>query len=151
LKERVVALGFVLFALVFVAGSISLKVGTMARPGPGLMPAAVGIAILVFSVYNAVLRFREKPAAEEDTGGLAVAPGGIAVATLVYPLLLGYLNYLLSTFLVLAALLLVLRFKSKPVAVATALVTTLVSFVLFAKLLGVTLPSGILEDLILGL
>ena len=52
MKERIVALGFVLFALVFLAGSLPLKVGTPARPGAGFMPAVVGACLLVAAAYN---------------------------------------------------------------------------------------------------
>ena len=50
MKDRIVALGFVLFALVFLAGSLPLKVGTAARPGAGFMPAVVGVCLLAAAV-----------------------------------------------------------------------------------------------------
>jgi hypothetical protein len=149
-KERVVALIIVIFALVFVAASVALDVGSLTEPGPGFMPAAVGAALLAVAVYNLAARFRE-PAAACGGDVLPLAAAGVAAATLVYPLLLRGLNYLTATFLVLAALLLFLRFKSAPVAVATALAVTLASFVFFAKLLGVVLPTGFLEETILRL
>ncbi len=149
MKERIVALLIVIFALVFVAASVALDVGTVAQPGPGFMPAAVGVALLVVAGLNLAARLRE-PAGE---GGprLTPAAAGIAAATLVYPVLLRWLDYLTATFVVVSALLLIMRFKSAPAAVATALAVTLLSFVLFAKLLGVVLPSGFLEEFILRL
>jgi len=149
-NERVVALIIVIFALVFVAASVSLDVGSMTQPGPGFMQTAVGAGLVAVAVYNFVARFRE-PVAAGDGLVLPLAAAGVAAATLAYPLLLRGLNYLTATFLVLAALLLFLRFRSAPVAVATALTVTLVSFVFFAKLLGVVLPSGFLEEAILQL
>ena len=43
MKERIVSLGILLFALVYTAGAISLKVGTLAQPGAGQFPAAIAI------------------------------------------------------------------------------------------------------------
>jgi hypothetical protein len=49
-----------------------------------------------------------------------------------------------------AAMLLLLRFKSPWVSVLIALAATLASFLFFGKLLSVVLPSGVLEDAILA-
>jgi len=150
MKERIVALGFVLFALVFLAGSLPLKVGTPARPGAGFMPAVVGACLLVAAAYNLVRQFRAPvPMSAGETSGARLTPWGIAAATFAYPVLLSHLHYLISTFLVMAAMLLMLRFKSPWVSVLIALAGTLASFLFFGKLLSVVLPSGILEDLIL--
>jgi len=152
MKERIVALGLFVFSLIFLAGALALKVGTMAQPDAGFMPAAVGASLLVAAAYNLVQQFRQPVAVNQGkAGGLALAPSGIAAATLVYPVLLSFLNYLISTFLVLAALLLLLRFKSPLVGVLTALAAALASFFFFGKLLNVVLPSGALEDAILAL
>jgi hypothetical protein len=151
-KERIVALGFVLFALAFLAGSLPLKVGTLARPGAGFMPAVVGACLLAAAAYNLFRQLRVRtPAPVGEQPGVRLTPWGIAAATCAYPVLLAHLHYLVSTFLVMAAMLLLLRFKSPWVSVVTALAGTLASFLFFGKLLSVVLPAGILEDLILTL
>ena len=151
MKERIVALGFVLFAIVFLAGSLPLKVGTPARPGAGFMPAVVGACLLVAAAYNLFRQFRAPVSVPAgDAPGARLTPWGIAAATFAYPVLLSHLNYLVSTFLVMAAMLLLLRFKSPWVSVLIALAATLASFLFFGKLLGVVLPSGVLEDAILA-
>jgi hypothetical protein len=97
MKERIVTLGIFVFSLIFLAGALALKVGTTARPDAGFMPAAVGASLLVGAAYNLVYRFRQPVAVNQGkAGGLALAPSGIA-ATLVYPVLLSFLNYLAST------------------------------------------------------
>ena len=152
MKERIVALGFVLFALVFLAGSLPLKVGTPARPGAGFMPAVVGFCLLVVAAYNLFRQLRVRSVAlGGEASGARLTPWGIAAATCAYPLLLAHLHYLVSTFLVMAAMLLLLRFKSPWVSIVTALAGTLASFLFFGRLLSVVLPAGILEDLILTL
>jgi hypothetical protein len=152
MKERIVALGFVLFALVFLAGSLPLKVGTPARPGAGFMPAVVGSCLLAAAAYNLFRQLRARaPAPAGGAPGARLTPWGIATATCAYPVMLPHLHYLVSTFLVMAAMLLLLRFKSPWVSIATALAGTLASFLFFGRLLNVVLPAGILEDLILTL
>jgi hypothetical protein len=152
MKDRIVALGFVVFAIVFLAGSLPLKVGTAARPGAGFMPAVVGVCLLAAAAYNLFRQFRAPLAAPAgDAPGARLTPWGIAAATFVYPVLLSHLYYLVSTFLVMTAMLLLLRFRSPWASVLTALAGTLASFLFFGKLLSVVLPSGILEDLILTL
>jgi hypothetical protein len=151
MKDRVVALGFLLFALVFLAGSLPLKVGTPAQPGAGFMPAVVGICLLAAAAYNLFRVFRAPvPTPVGEAPGARLTPWGIAAATFVYPVLLSHLHYLVSTFLVMAAMLLLLRFKSPWVSVLSALAGTLISFIFFGKLLSVVLPSGVLEDAILA-
>ncbi len=78
-----------------------------------------------------------------------LAPAGIAAALIVYPILLKGLNFLLSTFIVLFVLFRLLRFKTTLVSFLTALVATLVSFIIFAGLLGVVVPAGSVEEFIL--
>jgi hypothetical protein len=151
MKDRIVALGFVLFALAFLAGSLPLKVGTAARPGAGFMPAVVGVCLLAAAAYNLFRQLRT-PATAPAGGapGARLAPWGIAAATCAYPVMLPHLHYLISTFLVMAAMLLLLRFKSPWASVLIALAATLASFLFFGKLLSVVLPSGVLEDAILA-
>ena len=150
MKERVISLGILVFALVYMAGAIVLKVGTPEDPGPGFVPAAIAFALMVVAAYNTYKSFRN---VTEDKGEkwLQLAPVGIGVAIVLYPFILRPLNFLIATFLVLFALLWIMRFKSLTVQLSTALLTTVVAFILFSKLLGVVLPSGFLEDLILRL
>lgn len=149
MKERIVSLGILVFAMVYVAGSIALKVGTLAQPGAGLFPAAVALSLLAISGFNAWRIFRKTAEKEEGHSWTQLAPAGIAVSLVVYPILLKTLSFLLSTFIVLFALLRLLRFKTTLTSFLTALFATLLSFIIFAGLLGVVVPSGFLEEFIL--
>lgn len=150
MKERVISLGILVFALVYLAGSIALKVGNLAEPGPGFVPAGIAFALLLAAAYNAYKSFKET-AKEEGETWLKMAPIGIALSIVIYPIILRPLSYLIATFLVLFSLLWIMNFKSRLVQFTTALFTTVLSFVIFSKILGVVLPSGFLEELILRL
>jgi len=149
MKERLVSLGILVFALVYLAGSISLKVGTGARPGAGMFPTAIAVALLAIGAFHAWRTFQAPIEQDEGHSWTQLAPAGIAGALIVYPFLLHALNFLLSTFIVLFVLFRLLRFKTTLVSLLTALGTTLFSYFIFAGLLGVVLPAGIMEEFIL--
>ena len=149
MKERIVSLGILLFALVYLAGSISLKVGTLAQPGAGQFPAAIAFSLLAVAGFHTWRTFRKTAEKEEGHSWTQIAPAGIAAALVAYPILLKTLSFLLSTFIVLFALLLLLKFKTRLISFLTALFATILAFVVFSGLLGVVLPSGAMEQFIL--
>jgi hypothetical protein len=53
-----------------------------------------------------------------------------------------------ATLITVFLMLVLLRFKTLTFSFLTAIGITLISFVVFARLLGVALPSGLLEELI---
>jgi hypothetical protein len=150
MKERIVAAGILVFALAYAAGAVALRVGSLAEPGAGLFPAAIACALLVAAGLHAWRTFRGN---REDEGRswAQVAPVGIAATLVAYPFLLARLSFLLSTFLVLFVLYRLLGFKRAATSLAAAATTSLLSFVVFAGLLGVVLPSGAAELSILRL
>jgi putative tricarboxylic transport membrane protein len=151
MKERIVAAGILAFALAYAAGSLALKVGTLAQPGAGQFPAAIAFALLAVSGVHAWRTFRNDAREEKGHAWARLAPAGIAATLVVYPLLLRSLSFLLSTCIVLFVLFRLLGFKRSLTSLAAAAVTTVLSFVVFAGLLGVVLPSGAAEGSILRL
>jgi hypothetical protein len=151
MKERIVSLGILLFAMVYTAGAIVLKVGTLAQPGAGQFPAAIAISLLAISGFHAWRTFRMTSEKEEGHRWAQLAPVGIAAALVVYPILLKTVNFLTSTFLILFVLFRLLRFKTTTVSFLTALVMTILSFIIFTGLLGVVLPTGVMEQFILNI
>ncbi len=149
MKERIVSAGILVFALVYLAGSISLKVGTLAQPGAGLFPTVIAFCLLVIAAFHAWRTFRTKGEQDEGHSWTQLAPAGIAAALIVYPILLKGLNFLLSTFIVLFVLFRLLRFKTTLISFLTALIATLLAFIIFAGLLGVVVPAGFVEEFIL--
>jgi hypothetical protein len=151
MKERIVAAGILAFALAYVAGSLALKVGTLAEPGAGQFPAAIALALLAVSGVHAWRTFRDGAREEKGHAWGGLAPAGIAATLVAYPFLLRSLSFLLSTFLVLFVLYRLLGFKRSLTSLAAAAVTSVLSFLVFAGLLGVVLPSGKAEASILRL
>lgn len=149
MKERIVSLGILIFAMVYTAGAIALKVGTLAQPGAGQFPAAIAVCLLAISAFHVWRTFRQTAEFDEGHRWTQLAPAGIAAALVVYPILLKTLDFLFSTFIVLFVLLRLLRFKTTLISFLTALFTTIFSLIVFTGLLGVVLPSGVMEQFIL--
>nr|MDA8228327.1 tripartite tricarboxylate transporter TctB family protein [Desulfitobacterium hafniense] len=95
MKERVVSLGILVFALVYLSGSIALKVGTLSDPGPGFVPAAIAAALLIAAAINAYQTF-SSASKEEGEAWLTMAPIGMALALIAYPLMLRPLSYIIT-------------------------------------------------------
>jgi hypothetical protein len=150
MKERVVAIALLVFALVYLAASLALKVGTLAEPGAGQFPAFVAFCLLACAGLHAYRTMRAGPQADGPSW-LQPALLGITGTLVAYPPLLRWLGFLPSTFVVLAVLFRLLGVRSAARSAGGAAFTTVLSFVVFYVLLGVVLPTRALEQSILRL
>lgn len=120
--------------------------GTLAQPGPGLYPLLVG-GLMVLSAFGVGLeatrdrRWRSIEWPEERSRWRVTAVVG---ATLGYIALLPYAGHPLAAALVTLVILQVMGLPSRLLKVAISLLVALGSHYLFAILLGVPLPLGIL-------
>jgi putative tricarboxylic transport membrane protein len=144
-----VALGLFGIAVLYSIGCVGLKLGTLRKPGPGLFPSLIAVALLITTavhLYKVFTKQADAPAPEEGSQAVNLrAWVGIAVCVFAYPALLMTLDFVLSTFATVFAMLLILRFKRWPVCLLVSLFIAVVCFVVFAMLLGVALPSGFIE------
>ncbi len=146
-KEKSVALGLFVISILYSAGCIGLKMGTLRKPGPGLFPSLIAAALLLGTGVYLFRVFTEK--GEPSAGGLSRKDrqtlGGLCVCIFAYPALLVALNFIPATFLAVFGMLLVLKFRTWPVSFLVSLFAAVACFVVFAILLGVALPSGAME------
>ena len=155
-KEAFITGILLVYSLVYFLGSLQLDIGTLDNPGCGVIPRIVGVLLLLFTGGLLYRLFRKKRAdgASPDTGGGEadyLGPLGIIACVFVYPLLLSSLKFLLATFIILFVMLQALRFRK---AVGSALIAagaTLVTFLIFTKILGVVFPGGRLEHYVYAL
>jgi putative tricarboxylic transport membrane protein len=153
--KKVTSLVLFGLSLFYLVTSFRLKLGTPRNPGPGLIPMAIGVLLLILTMVYLIRVFGEKsPRPQAKAGEITVGAGknyrgiiGILACTLVYPLILESLKFLVSTFAVAFAMLFILKPQRAILAVILALVLAVGSFVIFSLLLGVALPSGFLETL----
>ena len=131
-----------------------MKFGSPRNPGPGFIPLIVGSLLLLCAAVYLIRVWSLKSGGgkegEVPPGGGKNYPAifGILGCTLAYPFLLGYANFILSTFAVAYAMLVLLKPSRRLSSFLLALGMAVGSFLIFSFLLGVALPSGFLEDLL---
>jgi hypothetical protein len=134
-----------LLAVAYLAEAMRYPRGTMAQPGPGLFPLAVG-ALMLIAALGTGLEARSRKTWEEmdwPRGLDALRVLGVLAASLGYVLLLPHLGHPVAGTLVTLAVLQMMQLRSWVVKLTLSLVIGLGSYYLFAVLLGVPLPAGI--------
>ena len=129
--------------------SLDLGVGTLSQPGPGLFPFIFAIFLGAASViYYAIscwgrLRLGRSPVEYGEI--LWRRPVFVIISLVIYSLFLSRIGFLVGTFFLLGIL-----FNATPgakrewkMALVGALATSMVSYVIFNKLLQIPLPRGI--------
>ena len=140
-----------LFALFTIKESLGIGVGSLRTPGPGLFPLAGGILLTVLSAIILLRAFFEpgkKAGAttekeNENTRFAVYAFLGI----LAYALILQWLGFLLSTFLLVIFFLKIFEHKKWWVMLVTAAIVSSTCYILFDYILQSDLPLGIMENL----
>ena len=127
--------------------STKLKSGTFRMPQTGFFPRILGVLLILLTLVELIRALRQPASA--DTPGKIASDGWIRIgATLVtafgFALVLERLGFLLATFFLMVLLLRAIEAPRWSKVFIVSLVTSLLSYGLFAWLLGVPLPAGIL-------
>jgi hypothetical protein len=127
-------------------GALELEVGTPGSPGSGFMIFGAAVVLGLLALHQFIKSLRsQKP--ESETASERIHWGRIAVvilANVLYVYLFRPVGYLLCTFLLLCFLFQVLergRWIQRLVGAAS---TSVLTYVLFARLLQLNLPKGVL-------
>lgn len=137
-----IALALLIVACIFITGASQVSMGSAQKPGPGVTPLIFAGILAICSVFT--LLGRSADAEPLPTGDGARTVFLIAVLALCYPFGLRWLGFLLSTSIMVGSTAYVL--KTRPFhAALLAVVSVGVSYVVFALLLGVPLPDGLLS------
>ena len=148
-EERIIALALFGFSALYLVSSLRLAVGNPRNPGPGFFPIVMGVLLTVCTgIYGIqVIRKRtqgEKPA-PEGAGKNYRALAAIIGSGIFYPLILGTLKFLVSTFLATFIMLYLLKPQRLLSSIFLALAMAIAAFMTFSRLLGVGLPMGPIE------
>ncbi len=140
--EIAVGLGFLAIGIVFAVSSIRLKIGVPTEPQPGFFPFFDGIILIVLSGLFLVQAWRGR-AGDSPAFGKVWGPAIVVLTLILYVATLETLGYLITTAILSAIVLRVM--ETKPlVLVLVSLILAVVSYLLFDRLLGVTLPRGLM-------
>jgi putative tricarboxylic transport membrane protein len=153
-------LAFAVFGIaIVVIGELTLREDIQGDLlGPKAFPRALGTCLLAGGLYVAIrawrLSARRAAAALESEGdedepnipASTIRAVGVMALSVLYGLLLTRLGYLVATPVFVAAGLYVLSVRSRILLVAVPLVLTAFCYYVFAELLRVPLPSGVLTE-----
>lgn len=143
--RRTVALVMIVAGLLYTTISLQLKRGDLAHPGPGLFPVVVGVLAVLSGVLGLLELRRKVPvtAAERSTGWRPwIFLGAMGLGVVLLPLV----GYVVSALVTATAVSWVAGQRTWWKAVVTGLVIALVSTYLFRDVLGVFLPSWIVDE-----
>jgi len=126
-----------------IIGGIKLHLGKASEPQPGFFPFWGGVVIAGLSGILLVQALSGRSKGSEPFGALW-RPLIMIIGLIVYVAFLDSLGYIISTLVLAIILLRVLGTKKPWVLALAALIIAFVSYVLFDRLLNVTLPRGVL-------
>jgi putative tricarboxylic transport membrane protein len=145
---RLLALAVLAASGIYLANAWPLPQGTLARPGPGFYPLAVALFGAIIALAWVVSVFRRGPAM--SSGSTLEGPSRTRVSATAgllvgFCLLLPWTGYLIASLLFTGLMLRGLGAAWRS-SLVIGLGTAAVSYYVFATLLGVPLPSGMLFD-----
>ncbi len=150
-SHKIIALCLFGFSLFYALASFRLKLGSLRNPGPGLIPAAIGLLLVVFTALHLFRVFRaDSPEEGQDkkptpAGKNYRAIAGVLLCTTVYPFILEPMKFILATLAASFVMLVLLKPRQILFSFALSLAMAVGSFLIFSRFFGVGLPSGILE------
>ena len=154
MADRVIFVCTLVLAAVYLYATEQLPSLEIGDPlGPKAFPRLLGAGLILAALLMLVEMMRARrtparsPAVEPPAPGDRGAPlvvAGVAVWTLAFFLVFERLGYVIATTLYLLPLMMYFNKGKRAVNVVTAVLFTLLSYLLFTKVLGVNLARGIL-------
>ncbi|MEI9475000.1 MAG: tripartite tricarboxylate transporter TctB family protein [Deltaproteobacteria bacterium] len=137
-------LGFSVFIFIL---SLKLGIGKIQSPGPGFMPSVVSVILFFLSLCAFVSRVKE-PVKDEGKGRFMRwdylrKPFALLAALIGYALVLDFLGYVISAFLLMFMLFVIAEPQRWRKDLAIAAIVAALSYIVFNRWLGVQLPTGI--------
>jgi putative tricarboxylic transport membrane protein len=149
MKNRDLVSSIIWMALggIFVVGA--LQQGLMRRgiPGPGFFPFLLGLALLFVSLFVLIPALRQKE--KDESSAFFPEPGSLrnlllaVIALFAYGFAMEYIGYLLTTFLFMLITGRLMEPKGWWTTTLVALLTAVLSYLLFVVLMEVQLPQGV--------
>jgi hypothetical protein len=148
MTERLLAMAVVAASGLYLLNAWPLPRGTVARPGAGFFPLAIGLFGTAFALAWTASAFRRAPAAAGAVAIPAAARGRVVATTAAlvgFCLLLPWVGYPAAALVFATGS---LRWLGAPwrTALVIGVASAAASYYLFAVLLSVPLPSGVLFD-----
>lgn len=131
-----------------IVGAVGLRVGTPTEPQPGFFPFLSGVSILILSSIILIQGWLGRTKSRTSFGEVR-RPAMLIAVLIAFVGLLEPLGYIIASPIIVVLALRIMGIRSWKVLLTTSLGLSIGTFVLFDRLLGITLPVGILS--LLGL
>jgi putative tricarboxylic transport membrane protein len=145
-KEWMINAAMFVVGVVFLIESLRLGLGSVRRPGPGLLPLYTGAALALvasFSLVRGLLAPRGEKDKEKFFGPSIGNVVIILVGLVAYVFLLPWLGYILSTFMLLMFLFRAGGFRKWGLILLLAFLATAATHLVFSSWLNLRFPKGI--------
>ena len=143
--EIAVGLCFAVIGVAFVIGAVKLTVGVPTEPKPGFFPFIDGTILIGLSALFLFQVWRGR-SGDGKAFGKIKGPIVVILTMVLYVATLETLGYVITTTVLSAVVLYVLETKMRAL-ILVSVGLAVVSYLLFSRLLGVTLPPGVLTFL----
>jgi len=154
-RDLVSSLFFLAVGVLFIVGSFSHSVWSRFGPGPGFFPFLLGIGFSILSLLLFIVSiFRKEQKEDELPESDSLNLSAIHKTIIYLCLLLGFLllfdplGFLLTIFLFMIGSSLLFSKRSLKLSLSVSVLTPILTYVIFVRLLGVQLPAGVLENVI---
>lgn len=133
---------FGLLGLAVALGGHRLGFGTLTEPGPGFVPVLVGWTLVALSALQVWVHRRASGNGGTPLFTRMLRPALLLFALALYVAILDSAGYVIATFVLQLVVLRLAGIESLSRSLAVAAIAVAVSYTLFDRLLGVTLPGG---------
>jgi putative tricarboxylic transport membrane protein len=153
-RDLVSSLFFLAVGGLFSIGSFNYSIWDQYGPGPGFFPLLLGIIFSILSLLLIVSRLMKKHKGDEpvesDSLNFRIIRKTVIylVFLFCFYFLLDRLGYLLTLFFFMMGVLILFGRNSIKFSLSLSALTSILTYLIFVRLLGVQLPGGILQNLL---
>jgi putative tricarboxylic transport membrane protein len=140
---------FAFFGIAVVIGSLGLPLGTPLDPQPGFFPLLAGVFLSGLSIVHLARVFlKRKGSSKMQAFGAVWRPAFLIAGLFIYTFILDPVGYVIATIFLSVIILRILESKSWWKLVTISVAASIGTYVLFDRIMGVTLPLGILKGVL---
>jgi len=136
----------ILIGIGAIIGAIGLQIGTPTEPQPGFFPFLSGAVIILFSLIILARGFFGRMEDKRSFGEIR-RPAMLVGVLIVFVALLEPLGFIIISLISIVLVLLIMGVKSWKALLISTFAFSIGTFLLFDRLLGITLPAGVLARL----
>jgi putative tricarboxylic transport membrane protein len=134
----------ILFGIVGIIGAIGLRIGTPTEPQPGFFPFLSGAIIIIFSLIILIRGCLVHTEVKRSFGEIR-RPAMLVGVLIIFVAILEPLGFIIASLFAIALVLFIMGVKSWQTLLISSFAFSIGTFLLFDRLLGISLPAGVLS------